>query len=531
MDRHTETPDISRRTFLTATSAVLVGATLGGLAPHGIAAQRHPQRGGVLQYGSRTDVSGLDAHRHNQNHQIHATAAMFDGLTDIDQRGNLVPSLAESWEPNKDLSAWTFRLRKGVLFHNGREVDAEAVKLNILRIQDPAIGMDFIRGGLENVDSVEILDKYTVRINATVPDATLPISIMRYPIVLMAPDAFETSAEHPIGTGPFKLISWTRWSETRLVRFENYWETDAEGHSLPYLDEIIAKPKREDSVRLTALRTGQINLMDNMAYADVDRFKKSYGKDFNTWELHLGGVFVVFNFRQGPFQDKRLRTAAAQAIDRNAIHNSVFYGHGDMLDQPYPRGNPWHLEGSRSLEYDPEKAKALLKEARAVGTAIEMICNANLAYNLESAQIVQEMWNSVGFKVNLKPLDEVFLRETLNKGGFHDHIQGNSYRFDPDSFFERNLHSKSDYARSLSSWSNARYDQLVQEAKKTLDQARRKKLYTKAWNIVNVELPHFHLHELTMTSVAAKQVKGYQPCVVGPFTYHGGGIRTAYIKV
>ena len=106
--------------------------------------------------------------------------------------------------------------------------------------------------------------------------------------------------------------------------------------------------------------------MDNMAYADVDRFKKSYGKDFNTWELHLGGVFVVFNFRQGPFQDKRLRTAAAQAIDRNAIHNSVFYGHGDMLDQPYPHGNPWHLEGSRSLEYDPDKAKALLKEARAV---------------------------------------------------------------------------------------------------------------------------------------------------------------------
>ena len=140
------------------------------------------------------------------------------------------------------------------------------------------------------------------------------------------------------------------------------------------------------------------------------------------------------------------------------------------------------------------------------------------------------MWNSVGFKVNLKPLDEVPLRETLNKGAFHGHIQGNSYRFDPDSFFERNLHSKSDYARSLSGWSNARYDQLVEEAKKILDVPRRKELYTEAWNIVNQELPHFHLHELTMTSVAAKEVKGYQPCVVGSFTYHGGGVRTAYIE-
>ena len=100
---------------------------------------------------------------------------MYNGLTDIDQRGNIVPSLAESWEPNKELTAWTFRLRKGVLFHNGREVDAEAVKLNIMRIKDPAIGRDFIRGALENIDSVEVLDKYTVRINAKVPDASLPI--------------------------------------------------------------------------------------------------------------------------------------------------------------------------------------------------------------------------------------------------------------------------------------------------------------------------------------------------------------------
>ena len=143
---------------------------------------------------------------------------------------------------------------------------------------------------------------------------------MHYPINLQAPDNFDKAAEHPIGTGPFKFVSWTRLNETRLVRFENYWETDAEGNNLPYLDEIIGKPKREDSVRLTALRTGQVQLIDTMAYADVERFKKSHGDKFNVWDLHLGGVFVVFNFRRGPFQDKRLRTAAAHAIDRQAIH-------------------------------------------------------------------------------------------------------------------------------------------------------------------------------------------------------------------
>ena len=530
MDRHTETPDISRRTFLTATSAVLVGATLGGLAPHGTAAPRHPPRGGILQLGTRVDAAGLDSHRHNQLHTSHPTAAMYTGLTDIDQQSNIVPGIAESWEPNQDLTAWVFRLRKGVLFHNGREVDAEAVKLNILRIKDPAIGMEWHRSAVENIDTVEVLDQYTVRFNVRVPDVALPANVMHYPTNLQAPEAFATASEHPIGTGPFKFVSWTRWNETRLVRFENYWETDAEGHTLPYLDEIIGKPKREDSVRLTALRTGQVHLIDAIAYADVERFKKSSEDKYHLWPTHFGGIAIVFNFRRGPFQDKRLRTAAAHAIDRQAIHNSVFYGQGDMLDQPYPRGNPWHLEESRSLEYDPDKAKALLRQARAVGTALKVLCAANVAYNRETAQVVQEMWTTIGFKVTLEPLDTVPLLKTLKQGDFDGLIGGNTYRFDPDGFFERNFSSKSDLTQILSGWRNERYDQLVEEAKRTLDPVRRKELYTAAWNIVNVELPHFHLHEVTITSAAVKALRGYQPNVVGAFTHRGGGIRSAYLE-
>jgi peptide/nickel transport system substrate-binding protein len=110
-----------------------------------------------------------------------------------------------------------FRLRKGVLFHNGREVDAEAVKLNLMRIKDPTIGGDWERGAVDTIESVEVLDKYTVRINATMPDVSLPSNVMHYPTRLMAPDAFDTAAEHPIGTGPFKFVSWTRNNESHLV--------------------------------------------------------------------------------------------------------------------------------------------------------------------------------------------------------------------------------------------------------------------------------------------------------------------------
>jgi peptide/nickel transport system substrate-binding protein len=498
--------------------------------PQTEAAKQHPKRGGTLNYVASGDTGGLDAHHHNQLHISHPTSVIYTGLTDIDAQGTIVPGLAESWEPTKDLTSWTFRLRKGVLFHNGREVDAEAVKLNIERIKNPAIGGGWERGAIANVDSVEVLDKYTVRIKAVVPAVSIPSNLMHYPTRMIAPDAFDTAAEHPIGTGPFKFVSWTRYNETRLVRFENYWETDADGHSLPYLDAITGKVKREDSMRLTALRTGQVQFINTMAQADITSFTKTHSDKYNLWQWHGGGQYVVFNWRRGPFQDKRLRTAAAQAIDRNAMHQVVFYGHGAMSDQPYPKGNPWHLEGIRSLEYDPERAKALLKEARAVGTEVRLLCNANATISREIAQVVQDQWSTVGFRVQVDILDTVPWNQSRSEGTFTASIQGHTFRYDPDDFFGRDLHSKSEYSNVLSGWQNARYDQLVEEARRTLEPARRQALYAEAWNIANVELPFFYLHEFTQTSAADKTLRSYRPGSEGALAYHGGGLRAAYFE-
>jgi peptide/nickel transport system substrate-binding protein len=523
------TGELSRRAFLASTGGALVGMSALGLAGQAAAAKKHPQRGGTLEHSSRGDIAGLDAHQHNLNHADVATSAMYTGLTDIDYQGSIVPGIAESWEPSKDLKSWVFRLRKGVLFHNGRTVDAAAVKMNIERIQDPTIGGSWQRGAIEGIDSVEVIDPYTLRINAKGPDAAIPTAVMHYPTFLMAPDSFDKAAEHPIGAGPFKFVSWTRWNESRMVRFENYWETDAEGNSLPYLDEIIAKPKREDSVRLTALLTGQVHLIGNMAQADINRFQESYSDKYHIWSWHYGGRFLVFNFRRGPFQDKRLRTAAAHAVDRQAIHHAVYYGHGAMADQPYPKGDPWYMEGIRSLEYDPDKAKFLIKQAGAAGTVIKLQSAANISSSHQIGQVVQDAWTSVGFKVTHDILDSVPFDTARDKGEFDGLVQGNTYRYDPDAFFGRNLHSQSRYAKVLSGWQNERYDQLIEEAKRTLDQGRRKELYTEAWNIVNVELPHFYLHEEVYTSAANKAVLGYTPGQTGAVHYRGGGLRATYM--
>jgi peptide/nickel transport system substrate-binding protein len=452
-------------------------------------------------------------------------------LTDIDYTGKIVPGVAESWEPNKDLTQWTFRLRKGVLFHNGREVDADAIKQNLMRLKDPAIGFSFGRSAIKSVDTVDVVDKYTARINLSVPDAGLPANVMHYPTNLQAPDNFEKASDHPIGTGPFKFVSWKRFGETKLVRFENYWETDAAGNNLPYLDEIIGRPKREDAVRLTALRAGEVDLIDHMAYANVEGFKKEYGDEYNTWLLHLGGVFVSFNWEKGPFKDKDLRLAAAHAIDREALHHAVFFGQARMLTQPYPPGNPWAMDeaGYKVLEYDPDKAKSLLKKAKAVGTDIHLLGWTSPSYSVQLAEVLQSMWTEVGFKVRVEPVDTPTGEQKLKNEDFHALVQGHSYRFDPDGFFDRNLHSKSSYAKSRHGWVNERYDKLIEEAKRTAEPAKRVELYTEGWKIVNEELPQFHLSELSMISAANKSVQDYTPCAVSPFTYHGGGVRVAHV--
>ena len=145
------------------------------------------------------------------------------------------------------------------------------------------------------------------------PSAAFLADVVFYPCFI-APDSEAQADTHPVGCGPFKFVRWERNNVTELARFENYFETDAEGNSLPYLERLIGHPKSEDRVRLTALRAGEADLIDNMAYTDAAEFPKKYAGQFQTWDVPiLGTSFITLNMDKGPFADKRLRQAAAHA--------------------------------------------------------------------------------------------------------------------------------------------------------------------------------------------------------------------------
>jgi peptide/nickel transport system substrate-binding protein len=527
--------ELSRREFLTATGGAVAGAAALGLAGKAQAGEPKPGRGGTIRISTRSDVIGLEPHRNNYYYVSNPLAWIGMGLLDLNTKLEPVPGIATEWSASKDLMTYTFNLRKGALFHNGREIDAAAIKWNFEHIKSPTTN-SFVRSALTNLKEIEAPDKYTVRCHLHTPSAAFPANVVYYPCTLMAPDSVEQAATHPICAGPFKFVKWERYALTVMERFENYYETDAQGNPLPYIERIEGRPKKADRVRLTALRTDQVDLIDNMAYADAAEFPERYAGQYQTWDIQaLGTAFITFNLDKGPFaysnpDGKLLRQAAAYATDLDAIDLAVFYGRGEIATGYYPSVSPWHAspEGWKG-KYDPEKAKSLLKKAKAVGTEVELMANSSYPYMQQTGELLQAMWSAVGFKVKYNIYDAAVLRQKRRDRDFHAESMAGSYRFDPDGWFSRQILSTEPQNKVEAGFRNERSDKLIIEARETADKAKRLELYREIDTIVNEELPRLYTHHLTLLEAGVMNLKDYQPAISGAPSTRGAGIRTAWM--
>jgi peptide/nickel transport system substrate-binding protein len=340
---------------------VIIGGLL--LMPPALCAQQ-PKYGGTLRVAWEADITGLDPYISPGVQSWYVAGNLFNSLLTIDGELNYVPELAESWDILENGQVYVFHLRKGVKFIDGTDFDAEVVRWNYQRIMDPA-EKAFVAPFFAIVETVEVLDAHTVKFTLKHPSMTLlPVmAAERVGFLQMSPVAFkqwgrEEIRLHPVGTGPFKLARWDQNQIIVLEKNPHYFKP-----GLPYLDRIELRVMKEGVTRVTALRTGEVDFANYIPREHVERLAKDpqiqviRGRDTQRTQS-------FFNLRKPAFQDVRVRRALlGYGIDRQAIAKTALLGQAQPLWSFVPAGSRGHIDFGEQFPYDPEKAKALLKEA------------------------------------------------------------------------------------------------------------------------------------------------------------------------
>ncbi|MQB01507.1 MAG: hypothetical protein GEU78_14650 [Actinobacteria bacterium] len=442
-----------------------------------------PEGGGdTLTVAVGGEPSSLDVLTASDGLRDQFIFSVAEGLTSRAPDGEIVPALAESWE--QDGSDWIFNLRQGVMFHNGEEMTAEDVVASYERMLTP--GSEQLNQFLDEGTTVEAVDDYTVRVGRPESDPTV---LTRTTHVIVVPAEYadpddERINEELVATGPYRLAEWNKGQDIELERFDDYW---GEAASVP---NVAVRFITEDSVRLSALQTGEINLAATMPADLAPQAPNVLSGPVS--ETLVGRP----NEAKPPFDDVLVRQAAAHAIDKEAIVEQIFGGYASLANgQPvgsYVFGANPDLEG---YEYDPERARELLEEAGATGAEITWSASTGRWVNdRQVAEAMAGMLEEVGFSVTTRfPEWSVFLEEdAFPVGPTDEHPRGNdevapeiiSYNTGTELFdSSQTLSNTLACAGPVSTYCNEELDALGAEALVELDEDRRAELYHEAWQM------------------------------------------------
>jgi peptide/nickel transport system substrate-binding protein len=435
-------------------------------------------------------------------------ASIYDKLVDINQEGEIVPVLASSYEVSDDETVYTFELREDVEFHDGTPFNAEAVKFNLERYQDE----DSVRSTeVEPIESVEVVDEYTVRVTLSEPFAPFLAVLTDRAGIMASPKAIEENngriSKNPVGTGPFEFVERVRGDHITVKKNENYWRD-----GLPRIDNIEYRGIDDENVQYQNLQSGELDLIDSIPYVEFRELQES-GDYRVSMEPGLGYQGIWLNVTQPPFDNKQLRQAVYRLVDREAIVKAVLRNVGGTpANSPFSKASWAYSEESDA--YPPrsvEEAKALLEEAgEPDGFSFTLKLDPSPG-SQQIGQIIQNSLKPAGIDVKLEQLEFGALLDDSTNGNFEALFLGWSGRIDPDLNIYDFTVTDGDF--NDSGYSNPEVDRLLNEARTTSDQERRKELYTQVMEILHEDVPYVYLYHNNSTTDFAMQptVQGFEP--------------------
>ena len=315
----------------------------------------------MLRVGLYVEAATMDPHLSGSKIDRQIYHNIFDPLVVIDDKLEVKPNLAESWQ-TPDPRTLIFKLRQGVKFHDGTDFNAEAAKINFDRMATEPKSVR--KREVANIASAEVVDAYTLKLNLKQPDAPLLATLTDRAGMMISPAAikkFGADLEHDItgaGTGPFQFAEWVKDDHLLLKRNENYWNKDAG----PYLEQVRYRPIPDDTVKLQSLQAGEIDVLDYLAPRNVPLAKT----DTSLVVIDvpsLAAFWYQLNTTRPPFDNKALRQAVMYAIDTDAIVKGVWLGVGVPANGPISPSSWAYDESIKAVIRDLDKAKAKLTEA------------------------------------------------------------------------------------------------------------------------------------------------------------------------
>ena len=404
-------------------------------------------------------------------------ASLCDKLVDIDEKLNIVPQLATSWQWSADNKALTMKLRPGVTFHDGEKFDAAAVKFNIERHK--TIAGSNRRGELLPVSTVDVVDDMTVKLNLSAPFSPLLTVLADRAGMMVSPKAAQAMPTNfgtkPVCSGPFKFVE--RVAQDRIVveRFANYWDKGR-----IHFDKITYQPIVDATVRLANLKSGQLDFIERVAPADVAAIKKE-GKLAIARITELGYQGITINTAKSDLaqknplgRDPRVREAFELSLDRAGIVKVAMDGEAEAGNQWVPPGNSFYARNVPIPKRDVARAKALLKEAGVTNPTFTLMTpTTSDAQRL--AQVVQAMAKEAGFDVKIQATEFATSLNLADKGQFDAYVLAWSGRADPDG----NLFSFYGCKQPLNYHGECRanWDELLNRSRSTLDTNGRIKVF------------------------------------------------------
>lgn len=492
------------------------------LAGAAVLAMTMPAAADAFRWGASRDIGSLDPYSYGDSFTLGVLNHVYEGLARYDRNLKIEPALAASWEVVSP-TTWRFKLREGVKFHDGADFTAEDVQASLKRASDPKSPL---KGNIPAYRDSRVIDPYTIEIDVT-ENYPLLLNDLTTIYIFDAGWLKANNAEAPTdvgsgvegfatynanGTGPFKVESRQPDAKTVFVKFDGWW--DKPEHNL---DRIEFSPIASDATRVAALLAGDIDFTDKAPVQDIPRLEASptvkllEGTDLRTVMIGFSQRDQLLSGAPNPMKDVRVRQALQLAIDLDLIQKKVMRGksrNAGALVAPQIPGYDAALD--TPVKADPDKAKALLKEAGAEGFEFDFNCSDTLVNEEQICQAVASMWSRIGLKPKLDQAPRAVQTPKRSGGKVDVYTLGWATlpMLDTYSLTSQVLHTKEGTFGIFNwgGWSDKEFDKVTEASAVELDQTKRLALETESLRIAKEHALMIPLHQQPLTWATTDKV-------------------------